>query len=135
MYYNMHFTEDEMVGSVAVFDTRTDMWVTGVWPWRFAERILRMWERRGRDMSCFELRRRELDIPDNTALLILSSDDIIVAFFHWDNRQYARAFTDESYRFVKYTPPGGLDVKGVYEQFGQSTWDGIGRIVSLDKWL
>ncbi|KKN59273.1 hypothetical protein LCGC14_0543720 [marine sediment metagenome] len=130
--YNMAFTDEEMVGSVSVFHTKLDMFITGVWPKRFAERILRMWERGGRDISYCELRKRELNTPDNTAILIVNEDNHVVAFFHWENKGYAHAYTDPLYKFIKYTPPEGKDINDIYEQFSISKWDGKGKETTLN---
>ncbi len=128
--YNMHFSDEEMVGSVAIFNTKLDMFFTGVWPKRFAERILRMWERNGQDISVCELRKRELDAPDNTAILIIDINNFVIACFHWDNKGYAKAYTDETYKLVKYTPPQGIDVRDEYDFSEVTKWNKKGKLLT-----
>lgn len=132
--YNMHFTEEEMVGSVAIFNTKLDMFITGVWPYKFAQRILHLWLSRGRDISHCEIRRRILDSPDTSVILILDKNMDVIAYFHWVNKGYALAYSYKEHAFVKYTPPADMDISEIYkDRFKKHTWNGKGKIIDISK--
>ncbi len=129
--------EPEESGELAIFDTETDMFLTGVWSHRMLDKILRMWKRNHPEMNMtrFEYRPRGFtqSLVDRQSILIIDkATNIVVCYYHWSNKGYARAYEPETYKFVRYTAPQGLDITDIMDRNDGKLWGGKGEV--LTEW-
>lgn len=125
----------EQIQGYAVFDTKIDRFITSCWSHRMCEKILRMWEQRGRNLLRFEIRPRDYDEEaDNRAILLIGhKNNIVHAFYHWDNRKYALAYSPNVVFPVIYKPPKGMDITDVLRRFDMQSWDGQGDKITFES--
>ena len=120
--------------NLAIFDTETDRFVTGIWPQPMLEKILRMWKSNHPDLNLqryeFRPRGNTVRIEDSWAILIVDkATNAIVCYYHWRNKGYARAYEPKNYKFVKYVMPEGLDITDTLERNSLAQWDGKGEVL------
>ena len=124
----------DQVQGYAIFDTETDRYCTSCWSWRMCEKILRMWERKGRNLLRFEIRPRDYgETADNRAVLLIGrSDNLIHAFYHWDNRGYALSYDSSVVFPVLFSPTNGVDITDIQKRFDRQPWDGKGSKITFE---
>ena len=121
----------------AIYDTESDMFVTSIWSEKWCHKILKLWKGHHPElnMARFELRVRlypEDNGYDNTAVLVVDkSNNTVVAFYHWANKNYTSAYDHDKYKFIKYTPPMGVEVNDIYKRYDMQKWDGKGKILEV----
>lgn len=121
----------------AIFDTEIDRFITGAWPDRQLDLILKLLKQNHPElnMARYEKRPRKYATcpEERQAILIIDRvTNIVVSCFHWDSRGYARAWEPEKYFFVKYIPPDGMDFTDVMDRNEPTLWNGKGEV--LENW-
>jgi hypothetical protein len=120
----------------AIYDTESDRFVTSVWTEKFCHKILKLLKGHhpNLNMTRFELRERlypeDLNY-DNTVILVIDKFNMVVCWYHWENRHYTNAYDKSQYTFVKYTPPNNQDVREIYGRFNYQQWNGQGQVIAI----